>query len=210
MNAYEKLRSRKKTLKEQFGDKLYRMDRVSSLTIDDELIDEVEECIFSSDRLHVLEGMSFLKGLLVNRGLSCLPQAFSCRFVQLIPKMIESDSKALVYSALEWFIELRVSYPSYRDKMLSLLVSHDVGEREFSLNYYETFANNGEYEPLLSFENDDHACQIGHAGDWEYELRDKAFLLIESYTGKEVSKVKRKEPFEGAVVSWLDWSSLPV
>ena len=210
MNAYEKLRSRKQILKEQFGDKLYRMDRISSLTIDDELINDVEVCFCSSDALHVLEGMNFLKGLLVNRDISCLPQAFLSRFIQLIPNMIESDSKALVYSALEWFIELRVSYPSYRDKMLSLLVSQDIGEREFGLNYYETFANVGEYEPLLSFENDDHACQMGHAGDWEYELRDKAFLLIESYTGKEVPKVKRKEPYEGAVVSWLDWSLLPV
>jgi hypothetical protein len=210
MNAYEKLRSRKQILKEKFGDKLYRMDRVSSLTIDDELIAEVEECIFSSDTLHVLEGMNFLKGLLVNRGVSCLPHTFLERLVQLIPSMIESGSKVIVYSALEWFIELRSSYPSYRDKMLSLLVSDDVGEREFGLNYYDTFANNEEYMPLLSFENDDHACQMGHAGDWEYELRDKAFLLIERYTRKEVSKVRCKEPFEGAEISWFDWSFLPV
>ena len=205
-NAYDKLRQRKQDLKEHYGDKFNRADRIASLVIDDEIISEVECCLHSNDKTHVLEGMSFLKGLLMGRDLSVLPKSFCIQFIDSIPRMVQSNHKSIVYSALEWFVMLRENYPTYRETMLGLLKSVDVGEREFALNHYNTFAKSGEIEPLLSFELDTYACQMGHAGDWEYELRDKAFLLIEVYSNKNFSKIKCKESFEAAEVSWLDWS----
>jgi len=107
-------------------------------------------------------------------------------------------------------VAFRKNYPDYREKMLALLNSDDVGEREGAIKYYETYALEGEYKPLLEFENDAHACQIGHSGDWEYELRDKALIEIEKQLGINLKKTKLRKPYEGAIVSWYDWSEVPV
>lgn len=210
MSAYDNLRQRKLVLKEQFGDKFSKLDRLASLELAEDLINDLSDCISSEEDVFVIEGLNFLKGIMLERKLADLPNWFIDKLVARIRALIESKSKGVVYAALDWFVALRERYPDFRDIMLRCLNSEDVGRREYGLKYYESFARPGEYEPLLSFENDHFACQVGHAGDWEYELRDKAFLLIEKYSGGSFKKARLREPFEGAIVSWFDWAEMKV
>ncbi len=210
MNSYEQLRYKKSELKNKFGDNILRLDRLSTITLSDELFHQICECINSEEDIYVIEGFNFLKGVMIEKDVSLLPEWFVSNLEKVIRRLLDSKSKSLVYTALDWFIILRNNYPDYRKIMFSFLNSPSIGKRELALKHYDSFARDEEFKPLLSFENDDFACQIGHAGDWEYELRDKALLLAEKYSGIVSEKKKLCEPYEGARVYWLDWSNFKV
>ena len=61
MTSYEKLQSRKQALKDSFGDRIQRMDRIATLEIDEELLIDIEDCIKSNEELSILEGFYFLR-----------------------------------------------------------------------------------------------------------------------------------------------------
>src|SRR5258708_24051510 len=90
--------------------------------------------------------------------------------------------------------------------MLELVASDELSRRHAALRQYDTFARPGEIEPLLRFRNDDSTSELRPLGDWEYDLRNRAFVLAEKYSGQRFPRILRAEPYEGVKVTWFYWT----
>ncbi len=204
--AYQRLEALQDQLEKQLGSKSRGIRDLAHVPLSKELLSDIKTCVSSDDHLPIVFGLYVLKGLLIEKTINDLPKDFKNFLVGRIEELLNHSVGPVVFDAIDWYGQLRDSYPNYRERMLELLASEDLGRRKFALRYFLTYAKKNEVEPLLRFRNDDYAGEVRHMGDWEYELRNRALELIEKQIGKEFPRVLRSEPYDGRRVTWYDWT----
>ena len=55
MKSYSNLQEIKSKIQRQFGDRTKRMDRLASVDVTKEILNNIEQCILSSDVIHIRE-----------------------------------------------------------------------------------------------------------------------------------------------------------
>lgn len=204
--AYQRLESLQDQLEGQLGSKSCGIRDLAHVPLSLELLSDVKTCVSSDDHLAIVSGLYVLKGLLIGKGIDDLPKDFKAFLVKRVEELLDHPIGPVAFDAIDWYGQLRDSYPNYRDRMLKFLASEDLGRRKFALRYFPTYAKQGEVEPLLRFRNDDYAGEVRPMGDWEYELRNRALELVEKQVGKGFPRIVRSEPYEGTRVTWYDWA----
>lgn len=192
---------------------IYKLDinDLCKIGLDITVIRDIKECLDSSSHVDICDGFFYLTGLLTHYELQSFGKNFIDYLVYRVPELIDKNQKSGVRSyALRFFVFLKDYYPNYRDKMMSLLDSEDLGSRLAALRNYETYAKPGEIEPLLKFQNDCDVAELAMCGPLIYESRNIALEKISKVTGKNFMTFKLKEhhPNWGSdYVSWYDWST---
>lgn len=204
--AVARLQELQRGLKVKLGSASRGIRDLTHLPVTAGLLSDIEVCVASDDNLAIGTGLYVLKGLLIDKSFESLPQAFRSFMVSRVGQLLNHPVDSVIFDAIDWYSQLHKYYPDFRDKMLSLLASDNLGRREVALRNFKAYANPGEIEPLLRFRNDSYAGEVRPMGDWEYELRNRAFELIESQIGRKFERTLRSEPHEGTRVTWIDWA----
>jgi hypothetical protein len=204
-SARQRLESIKAELKLRFGENSRGVRDWSALPLSPGLLHDVEICIQSEEQLDIRTGFFALNGLMADRPISELPAKFHSMLVHRVEQLLCHPFAGVVYDAVDWFSQLRDSFPQYRERMLQFLTSRDIGLRRAAVRYYPTYARSGEVEPLLSFRDDGCAEEISPLGDWRYALRDQALELIEKQVNHKFPAPTLSEAYEGGKVTWRDW-----
>lgn len=201
---HERLAQRKKAMQEQLG---IRLDyhNLYRLGLDQELIDDLTACLESTVVLDITKGLYFLSGLLYKYKLDDFGSSFKSFLIRRIGELIDHSDLRVKYRTISIFAFLSSNFPDYRKIMMGFLAAEDLGLRQKALYHYETFCRAGEIEPLLRFEQDDYAGELGMLGDYFYELRDMALNKIEKQLGRSFPKRRLSQPYDGRTVSWYDW-----
>jgi hypothetical protein len=206
LEAHQRLEALQDRLERALGSASRGIRDLVHEPISRELLADIKTCIGSNDHLGISSGLYVLKGLSIERTSSDLPHDFKMFLIGRIVELLKHPTDSVVFDAIDWYGQLRDCYLDYREQMLEFLASADLGRRERGLRYYATYAKPGEVEPLLRFRHDDYASEVRPNGNWEYDLRNRALGLIETQLGKNFPRILRSEPYEGAQVTWYDWT----
>jgi hypothetical protein len=204
LTPHERLAQRKKAMEKKLGveidyDNLYR------LGLDQELTSDIIASLESSVVLDITKGFYYLSGLLNKFKLDEFGPTFGSFLTKKLSELIEHPDLRVKYKAIPFYVYLSPNFPNYREKMMGFLMSKDLGLRKLALRNYESFCKPGEVEPLLQFERDDYAGEIGMLGDLFYELRDLALEKIEKQLGCSFFKKRLSELHDGRKAYWNDW-----
>ena len=203
--AHDRLQALQDRLKHELGSESRGIKDLASVSLSKELLSDIALCIASSDHLAILQGLYVLQGVMVPKRFIDLPKDFSSFLVQRIEELLDHPIGPVVFTAMGWYAQYHSLYPGYRQRMLKLLASADLGRREAALRYFDTYSEPREIEPLLRFEKDDYASETRMMGDYIYVLRDQALAFIEKQLGTQFPKIRLSEPHQGATVTWNDW-----
>jgi hypothetical protein len=177
---------------------------VGKIPITSELVGDLVAALQSPSSADRNVALFFCEGLLdQNRGATELIRAV----VPPIDTLIMSDDDFVRSPVVPVYARLRDYFPSYRERMLTLLADCNSISRERVLAAADTFLKRDEIQPLLSFQNDTVISETGSmGGPWRYILRDEALRLIEKMLGQSFRTQECTEAKDNQVIFWWDWT----
>jgi uncharacterized membrane protein YhaH (DUF805 family) len=182
---------------------------IANLPLDAALISDIRECICSNEPDDIFLGLFFVQNLIDKKPLHEFGFEFEEFFLSKILEFVQTQKdRDVLYLAIEFFIFFDLSFDCYRQIMLNFLKSEDDHCKLRALEFYTTYAEDYEIEPLLSFETNDIIFQNKFDGEFSYRLRNLALEQLGKVTGqnfldKKIAAINFKE--KKNVVSY-DWS----
>lgn len=165
----------------------------------------IDECLRSEDSLDIHAALNFLLHVFDRYPFNKLPPDLRKLLIERIPDFMHHQDVTVRYVAQRFFVSLRDCFLDYRNTMLELLSSPDIGDRRNALYNYSTFCRAREIEPLIKFKDDEYAAEVRMGGPYEFEFRNLALETIEKIVAKEFSKPLKEAPFDASTVTWYDW-----
>jgi len=181
------------------------LDDAETILVEESDWKNVIDCLQSKNHFDNIAALSFLMHISDKYKMDELPKNIFNLLLEKIPYYFSHHDKQLRHLSHGFFVTLREYYDNYREKMLELLSSDDVGDRRTALYNYLTFSKSNEVSPLMSFQKDDYAAEQRMAGPYVYEFRNYALSLIEEISGQSFDSKELSKSYEGSMVTWKDW-----
>lgn len=183
-----------------------KVDDVEAIVVEESDWGNVIECLEIDDPLDNIAALNFLIHISDKYKLEELPKNVFNLLLVKIPYYFSHQDKQLRHISHGFFVALRDHYENYREKMLVLLSSNDVGDRRTALYNFLTYSKRNDVSLLMQYKDDDYAAEQQMAGPYVYEFRNYALSLVELITGKHFDSKVLSKNYEGSMVTWKDWS----
>src|SRR6266403_123112 len=176
---------------------------VGAIPVDIDTINDIKECLRSSNVDELRWGLFFSLGLL--RGKGQVDRTLSEDLIQSLPEWVKHRDARIRSAALPILFELRDAVPNFAHQMVECLVDTDAEVREFALRNAHLFIPQKGINRLLPFRTDPYAAEAELGGSLTYVLRNLALEQIENILRKRFPKSELSEVHNHKVHFWWDW-----
>jgi hypothetical protein len=181
---------------------------IAQMPLEPAVVDELWDCLTSTDELDVTFGLFFLDELLRRAEFMNILQGRAGEFAQRLKELVTGTSTKLQADAIAPFVSFQEFHADFTSIMKGLLKSSDVVVRSAALDAAHLFLKRKDLKLLLAFREDKQADETERmGGPLRYTMRDRALEQAERIAGRSFANGDCFEMRDGEKVSWRSWSS---